>query len=176
MKKVNPIKDPEKIEEMKLILKKQNYRDYILFEMGINIGLRITDLLQLKVKDVKDKHEINIKEGSINKSKTFPINSRVKTIIDEYIINMTNDEYLFQSRKGQNKPISSVQAYRVLKKAAEKIDLDKVGTHTLRKTFGYHYYKKTKDVEFLQRLFNHNSPSFTLDYIGIQQQEINKKV
>jgi integrase len=87
---------------------------------------------------------------------------------------MNEKEYLFQSRKGDNKPISRVQAYRVLKKAGKEIGQQKVGTHTLRKTFGYHHYKKNKDVALLQRIFNHSSPSITLDYIGITQDEINE--
>jgi len=58
-----------------------------------------------------------------------------------------------------------------LKKAAEKLGIEKVGTHTLRKTFGYHHYQRNKDVAILQKLFNHSSPSITLEYIGISQDE-----
>ncbi|WP_298846637.1 hypothetical protein [uncultured Clostridium sp.] len=50
---------------------------------------------------------------------------------------MSDEEYLFQSRKGGNKPISRVQAYRILNNAAKHVRLQEVGTHTLRKTFGY---------------------------------------
>lgn len=80
---------------------------------------------------------------------------------------MQDDEPLFKSQKGDNKPIGVVRAWGLLKDAAEKCDLDEIGTHTLRKTFGYHFYQQYKDVALLQEIFNHSSPSVTLRYIGI---------
>ncbi|MFW6016966.1 MAG: site-specific integrase [bacterium] len=170
MKKVEPIRDIDDIKKMKNILLKQNYRDYLLFSLGINTGFRISDILKLKVGDVKDQTHIEIKEEKTEKTKRQYINS-IKKDIDKYIVDMEDHEYLFQSRKGNNKPISRVQAYRVLKKAADKLKIEKVGTHTLRKTFGYHHYQRNKDVAILQKLFNHSSPSITLEYIGISQDE-----
>ena len=65
-------------------------------------------------------------------------------------------------------------AYRKVNKACKKIGIqEKIGTHTMRKTFGYHHYHKFKDVVLLQKIFNHYSPSVTLRYIGIDQEEIN---
>ena len=63
--------------------------------------------------------------------------------------------------------ITRIQAYRVLNEVAEQIGIDEVGTHTMRKTFGYHHYKQNKDVAILQDIFNHSAPSITLRYIGI---------
>ena len=68
-----------------------------------------------------------------------------------------------------------VQAYRILNKAAVRVGINgEIGTHTLRKTFGYHMYMKTKDVALLQELFNHSSPSVTLRYIGINQDRLDQ--
>ena len=172
MKKVDPIRDIEKVKKMKSILKRQNFRDYLLFYLGINSGLRISDLLKLQVKDVKDKTSIRLVEQKTGKNKKIKMNHQLKNAIDDYITGLDDQEYLFQSRKGDNKPISRVQAYRVLKKAAKELGLEHIGTHTLRKTFGYHHYKQNKDVALLQRIFNHDSPSTTLEYIGISQEEI----
>lgn len=169
MNKVEPIRDEKKIAELKTELKKQNYRDYIMFEVGINTGFRISDILKLKVNDLRDKIHITIKEGKTGKEKKSFINEKLKSKLDAYIKGMENSEYLFQSRKGENKPITRVQAYRVLKKTADKMGIEKVGTHTLRKTFGYHHYQQNKDVALLQDLFNHSAPSITLEYIGINQ-------
>jgi integrase len=174
MKKVNPIREKKKIKEMKGVLKRHNFRDYILFELGINSGLRISDLLKIKVKDVKNTYEITVREKKTGKLKPFTINEIVERQLNDYIIGMNDEEYLFQSRKGENKPIGRVQAYRVLRNAADEVGLKKIGTHTLRKTFGYWHYKRNKDVAMLQKIFNHSSPSETLDYIGITQEEINK--
>ena len=169
VKYVQPIREIEKINEMITELKKSGTRDYMLFYLGIKTGLRISDILELKVSDVKNKTHVSIYEKKTGKQKRFKLHNGLKEEMQQLISNMNDDEYLFQSRKGDNKPISRVQAYRILNKASENIGLDEIGTHTLRKTFGYHFYQKYKDVALLQELFNHSSPSVTLRYIGINQ-------
>lgn len=170
MKTVQPIRDKAKIEEIKSLLMKQSYRDYFMFMMGLNSGLRISDLLKLKVSDVRDKSHITITEEKTEKTKRFSINNALRGIIDEYIKGMKDDEWLFPSQKGNGKKnIDRVQAYRILNNVATKVGLDEIGTHTMRKTFGYHLYQKTKDVALLQEIFNHSAPSITLRYIGINQ-------
>lgn len=160
---------------MKNELLKSSYRDYFLFVMGINTGLRISDLLPLRVGDVRGKSHITLKEKKTGKTKRFKINYDLQDTIEDYTKNMDNDDYLFKSKRS-NKPIQRVQAYKILNKAAEKCGIVEIGTHTLRKTFGYHFYKKTKDVAMLQDIFNHSAPSVTLRYIGISQDEIDKAI
>jgi integrase len=177
MKFVQPIRDPEKIVQIKRILKKQSYRNYFLFLFGINIGLRISDILKLKVKDVKNKSHVVIKESKTMKVKRFKINKSLQEEIEEYIFDMKDEDYLFPSRTGKNsQPLSRFMAYRILNDTAQKVELEEIGTHTLRKTFGYHFYKQTKDVALLQNIFNHSAPSITLRYIGINQDIIDKAI
>ncbi|NLG81021.1 MAG: site-specific integrase [Bacilli bacterium] len=176
MEFVQPIRDKFKIEEMKSELLRNGTRDYLLFVIGINTGLRISDILELKVKDVKGKSHIVINEIKTKKNKRFKINSSLRYELDNFIKGMDDEDYLFKSRKGENKPITRVQAYRILKNAGENIGLGEIGTHTLRKTFGYHFYQKTKDVVLLQELFNHSAPSVTLRYIGINQDIMDKAI
>lgn len=177
MKHVQPIREMEKIEEIKLILQKQNYRDYFLFIFGINSGLRIGDMLKLKVSDVKDRTHIVLKEEKTGNERRFKINSILRDEITKYISGMKEADFLFPSRKGKgSKAISRIMAYILLNKAAKKAGLNEIGTHTLRKTFGYHFYQKTKDVALLQNIFNHSSPSITLRYIGINQDIIDNAI
>jgi integrase len=173
MKFVQPIRDREKIEEIKSILKRQSGRNYFLFALGINTGLRISDLLPLRVSDVRENQHIILTEKKTGKIKRFRINHELEQIINEYTNGLKSDALLFPSRK-MNKPISRIQAYRILNDAAGMANLKEIGTHTLRKTFGYFFYKKTKDVALLQKLFNHSSPSVTLLYIGINQDIMDK--
>lgn len=175
MEFVQPIRDKKKLEEIKVVLKKQSFRDWFLFMMGINTGLRISDLLPLKVEDVKGKSHITIVESKTDKKKKFSINRSLEAYIDEYTTGMDEEDYLFPSQK-TGKPMTRVQAYRILNQAAEKIGLEEIGTHTLRKTFGYHFYQKTKDVALLQELFNHSAPSITLRYIGINQDVMDRAI
>ncbi|MFB7351957.1 site-specific integrase [Bacillus thuringiensis] len=170
MEVVNPIRSLKDLEDMKECLLMKSYRDFLLFVMGINTGLRIGDLLKLKVGDVKDKTHIRIREQKTKKNKQFPI-THIKEEIDRYVANKNEEEWLFPSRKG-DKPITKVQAYRILNNCADMVGLENIGTHSMRKTFGYHYYKKTKDVAYLMTIFNHASQEVTKRYIGITQDEI----
>lgn len=168
MKAVQPIRDKKLIQRMKNELRKSGTRDYMLFCFGINVGLRISDILNLKVSDVRDRSHLTLTEQKTGKAKRIKING-ISDDLNEYIQGMNDSDYLFRSQKGDNLPISRVQAYRILNKAAEAIGIEEIGTHTMRKTFGYHFYQKTKDVALLQELFNHSAPSVTLRYIGINQ-------
>lgn len=173
---VQPIRDRDKIQEMKNELLKSGYRNYMLFNIGINTGLRVSDILSLKVGDVKYKTHIIIKEKKTRKNKRFLINSNLRMDIDKYIYNMNDFEFLFKSQKGTNSPITRIQAYRILNSAAIKCSIKEVGTHTMRKTFGYWHYKQYKDIAILQDIFNHSAPSITLRYIGINDDMKDKTI
>ena len=141
--------------------------------MGINTGLRISDLLKLRVIDVKGKTHVEIKEQKTGKIKRFPLLGSLQSLIEEYVRNKDCSEYLFKSRNGENKPITRVMAYMIINDAAQKANItDNIGTHTLRKTFGYHHYQQFHDIAILQYLLNHSSPSITLRYIGITQDNV----
>lgn len=173
MQYVQPIRDKKKIEEIKAVLKENGTRDLLLFSMGINTGLRISDLLKLRVIDVKGKTHVEIKEQKTGKVKRFPLLGSLQSLIEEYVRNKDCSEYLFKSRNGKNKPITRVMAYMIINDAAQKANItDNIGTHTLRKTFGYHHYQQFHDVAILQYLLNHSSPSITLRYIGITQDNV----
>jgi len=170
---VQPIRNKKQIEAMKKYLRGQNIRDYLLFVLGINSGLRISDLLKLAVEDVKDQERITIREQKTNKMKDFPLSDNCKKAINEYLKSTgITTGALFISRKG-GKPITRVQAYRILNEGAKTIGItDSIGTHTLRKTFGYFVYINGTDITRIQRLLNHSTPSVTLSYIGITKEEL----
>lgn len=168
MEFVEPIRDKRKIEAMKSTLKKQSERDYIMFMVGINAGLRISDILQLKVRNVRGTH-IRIREQKTSKYKNVAINDSLKKALQPYIRNKRNDDYLIQSREGNNKPISRQRAYDILRTCANACGVEQIGTHTMRKTFGYQMYQKTKDITAIQKLMNHDHPSTTMRYLGIDQ-------
>ncbi|HWL25792.1 MAG TPA: site-specific integrase [Ureibacillus sp.] len=173
-KNVQPLRTEKEIDDFRWALSKfASARDLFMFNMGINTGLRISDIVPLKVRDVKDKSHLVITEKKTGKSKRFLIPKATRDLIKDYIRGMNDEEYLFESRKGKGH-ITTTQAYRALQKAAEALGRDDIGTHTLRKTFGYHHYKKNNDVATLQILFNHSAPSITLRYIGITADEIDK--
>ena len=175
MELVQPIKDKIQIEKFKNVLSENGTRDLLLFVMGINSGLRISDLIPLVKKDVIT-GVIKIRETKTQKVKEFPLNQAILTILNPYIEGLNDNDFLFPSRQSNGKKgyITRQQAYNILNKASAKIGIkEQIGTHTLRKTFGYWHYKQFKDVAMLQKIFNHSAPSITLKYIGIEQDEIN---
>ncbi|UOE96061.1 tyrosine-type recombinase/integrase [Alkalihalobacillus sp. LMS39] len=168
MNVVQPIRNVEKLKVMADYFKIRNRRNYIMFIIGTGVGLRISDILQLKKEDLLNTH-IVLKERKTRKSNRVRIPPPLRKELTEYAKTLKDGEYIIKSRQGENRPIDRSTAYRILREAAEFVSLDEIGTHTLRKTFGYHTYKQTKDVAMLQQIFNHSSPSITLNYIGINQ-------
>ena len=171
MATVEPIKNKKDILKVEKILAKQGQRDLLLFTMGTNCGLRISDILRLNVADVKNKTHIRLTEKKTGKFKKFPINTKLKPMLEEFIKGRSADEPLFLSHWGHR--LDRVTAYYIIRNACEQAKLqEKIGTHSMRKTFGYHHYQQFKDVVILQKIFNHSSLQITLRYIGIEQDEI----
>lgn len=176
MQFVEPIRGKCEIDRVKKILARKSKRDLLLFSLGINSGLRISDILKLKVKDVQNVDFIEIKEQKTQKYKRFPVSYAYKRLLNNYTKVKSPDEWLFKSKKG-DRPITRVQAYRIISRACEKAGITtKIGTHTLRKTFGYHFYQEKKDIALLQTIFNHSTPTVTLRYIGINQDMIDSNL
>jgi len=170
MNTVEPIRNKVLIEKVKEELKKDSYRNYMMFFVGINTGLRSVDLLKLKANDFLDNTHLMIREQKTNKYKRFLINEELKKEVLKYINkeNLQKEDHLFYSREGKNKPLTRVMMYNIINKACRNVGItDKIGNHTLRKSWGYHFYKKTKDIALIQDLLNHSSQRVTMRYIGI---------
>ncbi|MHC1723058.1 MAG: tyrosine-type recombinase/integrase [Aminipila sp.] len=179
MNSVDPIRDTNDIINFVNYLKKKNERDYVLALTGFYSGYRISDILKLKVKDFRNRDFFYFREEKTNKQTKLAINPELKKAANNYIdmYDLSDNDYLFKSQKGCNKAISRQRAYSILSEAARAVRLQgNFGTHSLRKTMGYHYYQQTKDVVTLKIIFNHTSVDVTLLYIGITQDVINDKL
>ena len=170
MNTVEPIRSKADIARMKKAL---HGRDLLLFIVGINSTLRISDLLSLKVGDLRGKETVKMHEKKTGKYKSFQVNKSIHKAVKELVpTDAKDDDWLFPSRKG-NGAISRVQAYRILNAAAERAGLDiQIGTHTLRKTMAYHAYKTGTDISLLMNVLNHSGQRETLRYIGITQDNV----
>lgn len=176
MEYVQPIREKTQIEDMKDYIKaNKDYKYYVMFMLGIYSALRIGDILQLKVRDVRKNNKIvdvvQLKTDKTNKIALFPINKQIKRMLKDYCETKEDYEYLIQNNN-THKPISRVQAYRVIRECAESVGMSHIGTHSLRKTFGYHYYTKTKDIGTLQEILGHSNQSTTMRYIGVTQETV----
>ncbi|MCM3619181.1 tyrosine-type recombinase/integrase [Sutcliffiella horikoshii] len=165
---VQPIRNIEKVKAMTTFFKSRNQRNYIMFLIGVGVGLRISDILVLKKEDVLSTH-IVLREIKTKKSNRVRIPPPLRKELTNYAKQLDPGEYIVRSRQGGNRPIDRSTAYRIIREAADYVGVNEIGTHTLRKTFGYHFYKQTHNIAMLQKIFNHSSPEITLRYIGIDQ-------
>lgn len=187
---VNPIRDEDDLKnfinyfkkkrdkEVDPFKKKLYDRNYIMILVGVNTALRFSDLRRLTVGKVKFNYIIQ-RDKKTRKENKFSLHKDIFDEVQAYIKRQDltdDDDFLFYSRKGVNKPLSRVQGYNIIQEIKDGIKLHyQVGTHTLRKTFGYWFYKQYGDVVALQSILNHSTPAMTLIYIGMQKVEVEEK-
>ncbi len=146
MEFVEPLRTQEELDAMNYYFKSRSERDYLLYYMGINVAFRISDLLGLKVGDVRNRDKIRRREMKTGKLREMVVLPKLKRVLDDYCMDKEDEEYLFKSTryKNSNRPITRTQAYRILKTGAKECGIKNIGTHSFRKTFGYHFYKESK--------------------------------
>lgn len=178
--RVEPIKDKDIIRRMLEYLGKKNPRNKVLFAIGIYTGLRISDILKIKVDDIYCRNSIQVKQKKTRFYVYIPVNKELKKIIKQYVEanNLSKHDYLIKSREGINKPITRNQAYNILNEAAEYLGLDSnIGTHSLRKTAGLNLYLASgKDIGLVMQVLGQKDPGSTLRYIGVTDMDIDKCV
>ena len=172
MNYVDPIKSREDIHKVENWLAERNPRNRLIFAMGVNLGLRISDILGLNISDVYNKTHVEIREKKTNKYKRFILNDKLQKLIKEYLKDVVKSKApLFVGKKGHR--LHRSQVYRFLNEACNAVGLsENIGCHSLRKSFGYHHFKQYNDIVLLQKIFNHSSPAVSLFYIGIDQETI----
>jgi integrase len=142
--------------------------------VGINLGRRVSDIVNLKAKQLRNRDRLIIKEKKTGKETYILIPTTLKKDLDNYLRQFKDEDYIFPSRQGVNVPMSAKRVYQILKSAATKCKLDNIGTHSMRKTFGYFHYKNFRDIGELMLILNHREQHTTLRYIGIEQDQIDK--
>ena len=191
-----PIKSMDDIMRISsYLIAEGRYRDNMLFIVGINFGLRVSDLRMLRFCNLindnltfKDSFPVFEKKTrntrKRKKNRYITINSAVIEAVTLYLENTPGvalSDYMFRSESNRggnvNQPLSNQSIDRILKGIAAALDLNMhMSTHTLRKTFCYWMmvrgYNDSRRLLLLQKMLNHSSPAQTLDYIGLSQEEI----
>ena len=180
---VEPIRDRKKIAQIKNLLRGQGrYRDLLLFVVGINSALRISDLLQLKIAHFLDekrqcKSRFWIKEQKRGKRHEITINQSIRAVLTEYLkeyphIAKEGDNFLYFNLK-TNQPIKRGQAWKIITNICTEVGLQgNYGTHSLRKTWGFHARMQGVDLALIMHKLNHESIAYTKRYLGITDEEL----
>lgn len=176
------------------IMEKRARRNKLAFLIGINIGIRAGDLIKLKwnffieslnsdgtVEKFKEHYNLKPeKQRKQNKFVRLHFNETVRKAINEYVENfpITNlEDYIFFSTDNSSEHMSYHALYEMLKRTAKEAGIkENIGTHSLRKTWGFWCWHKAMDkskaLTILQKCFNHSSIETTLKYIGLLDDEI----
>lgn len=159
-----PIKNAAEIASIKDFYKKKNrLTELLMFMLSINTGIDLSDLLNLKVKDVKNKLYLNI-----DKNKSIPLNNNLIELINLVVLKRKLNEYLFLSTSG--KKLHRASVFYAFKNVCTELGLSaKYSVASWRKTFAYHYYVKYKDLSYLQWLFNQTNIESALKYIDVAE-------
>ena len=170
---IQPLRTEKEINVFLFALSKNKYdeRDTFLFLIGINSGLRMSDIVKLKKKESAHSTNPRVVEQKTGKARILYLSS-MKELIQAYTKDMQEEDFLFPSAKGGHLAVNTV--YQMFQMAADFLEMKNIGTHTLRKTFGYHYYQRTHDIATLMEIFGHSSEKITKRYIGLREEEISK--
>jgi len=183
---VEPIRDRKKIAQIKNQLRGQRrHRDLLLFVVGINTALRISDLLGLQVEHFLDNHQqikrrFWIKEQKRGKRQEVVVNASIRDALEEYLaaypeVFGDQNNFIFFNTKDNNfmEPIKRGQAWKIVATICKQVGLHgNFGTHSLRKTWGYHARMEGVDLALIMHKLNHESIAYTKRYLGITDDEL----
>lgn len=189
MKLVQPIRDLETLQRCFEIAREHDRNRKtgevsweLILLIGLNTSLRVSDFRRFKVSDLRGKDYAQMQAKKTGKEARILINPQARREINRLLAGRKPDEYIFQSRQKDSithkaRPITRQRCYQIMNTIAKEAGIEeRIGCHTLRKTFGYHYYKLTGDVVSLQRILGHSFQRETLVYIGVVQENIDESL
>ena len=183
---VEPIRDRKKIAQIKNLLRGQKrFRDLLLFVVGINTALRISDLLELRVEHLPDdrqriRQRFWIKEQKRGKRQEVVVNDSIRQNLEEYLkaypaVVGDYKHFVFFNSQANSflQPIRRGQAWKVITTICQQVGLrGNFGTHSLRKTWGYHARMQGVDLALIMHKLNHETIAYTKRYLGITDDEL----
>lgn len=189
MKVVQPIRDLDTLQRCYDIAREHDMHRTtgevsweLILLVGFNTSLRVSDFTRFKVSDLRGKDYAQIQAKKTHKEARILINPTARREINRLLKGRRDDDYILQSKQRdysthRPRPISRQRVYQIMNLIGKKAGIEeRIGCHTLRKTFGYHYYKMTGDVVSLQRILCHSYQRETLIYIGVIQENIDESL
>ena len=189
MKEVQPIRDLETLQKCFDIARAHDAKKKngevsweLILLVGLNTSVRVSDFRRFKVGDLRGRDYAQIQAKKTGKEARILINPAARKELNRLLSGRRPDEYVFQSRQKDSithkpRPITRQRCYQIMNHIAKRAGIEeRIGCHTLRKTFGYHYYKMTGDVVSLQRILGHSFQRETLIYIGVVQENIDESL
>lgn len=173
---VAPVRDKRVFQSIVDYLLKTNERDAAMFALGCYTGMRFGDIRKLRINDIRGVSILRFVEEKTGKLREISLRNKfLSEILLDYCADKPGMDMFLKSREGVNGAITRQAAIGILKDVCRRFGItENIGTHTMRKTFAFHFYVKTGDIAFLMDLLNHSSIDETLCYIGIKQEQVNR--
>jgi len=175
MNEVEAVKTREEIAAIETLLRKHHTAIYAdIWKIGLNLSLRISDLLAIRFSDLDlDRREFDLVEGKTGKKRRIRLNNTALRIIERRRKERPEDVYLFQvdANRAKGKPISRNSVSRAFKDAGDRIGL-RINTHSMRKSRGFVMFSDGVPIEKICKVLNHSHPAITMRYLGITNQEV----
>lgn len=178
---VQPIKDSNVLKQVQDTLL-QNFkagrRNYTIFQFGKATLLRASDVFSLEYSDIFTQDGVLRKNAYIKDKKTGKPNNLYLNPIKEDLLlyqqwrqdNKIDSKWLFPSTTSPDKPLTTKQFYKVMKRTGDLLSINYLGTHTMRKTGAYLVYGQTNyNIGFVMSLLNHSDQKSTLKYLGLDE-------
>jgi integrase/recombinase XerD len=172
-----PKKLPDVLAEEELVAifsSVSNLKHRVLLMTSYSMGLRVSELVSLKLADIDSKRMmVHIRLGKGKKDRFVPLSKKVLTILREYVKVYRPKEFLFEGHSGQ--AYSSRSAQEVIKAAKAKCNIRKTGSiHGLRHAYATHLLENGTDIRYIQDLMGHNNIMTTIRYTHVAQKAIEK--
>ena len=191
MKGCRPLVPEEESQVLRSFSGPYAARDRAIYVLGTKSGFRITELLSLRLKDVIQYERIvdrlYVQRKNLKKrleGRSVILHSEAKRALEAWIAQLrelgyrSEDTFVFQSRKGANRPISRVHYYKILSQVFNRNGLSgKLGTHTMRKTFANKVYNKLNGALVkTARALGHRNINSTVQYLSFREEEIDDAI
>ena len=147
-----------------------------IWKLGVNLALRISDLLRLQYADLNlNERTVTLTEAKTGKRKTLRLNSTALAIINQRKTRHPDHTWLFEvtCNRAKQQPIHRSSVSRAFKAVGKQLGLT-LSTHSMRKSRGKALYDDGVPIEKIAKVLNHSNTTSTLRYLGITQEEVLK--
>jgi integrase len=180
MATTQPIRNKQDVRDLtNYYLMRGQLRNHLLIVLGVHTALRISDLLRLRWDDVYDfergcvRASISLTERKTGKSKTLALNKAAVKALSMLASRTAQQGRCLIENPKTKKSIGRIQAYRIIRAAADSLGIGRVSCHSLRKCLGYHAWKSGVSPAVIMEIYGHSSFAVTQRYLGITQDDMN---